>query len=698
MLDKLFNPLSVAVIGASRTKGKVGRAVLDNLMLDFKGKIYPVNPTVSDIHDLQCFPSIDAIPDKVDLAVVVVPAKAVPAVMEKCGESGVSYVVVISAGFKEAGIEGSKLERQCVEIANKYGMKMVGPNCLGIINPLAGLNATFAASMANPGNIALMSQSGAICTSALDWAEEKGVGFSRFVSLGNKADLGENDFLLEFADDPDTKVVAAYLEGVKNGPEFVKIAREVSAKKPIVIVKSGRTSAGSRAVSSHTGTLAGSDQAYNAAFSSSGVLRATSMEEMFDYMRAFSSQPLPAGRNIAILTNAGGLGILAADACLTEGLSLASFDEETIEKLRVELPAAASLYNPVDVLGDASVELYGFALKTLISDPNVHGVIVLTSPQAMTDVENIAKTVTELSPEKPVLCSFVGGTRVREGLSILDNNGYPGYQFPEKAVSSMRALCDYSDIKNHVYDNPESVEVDKSAVSKVFNQAAWEDRRILGLESFDLLRSYGIPVIPTASASNAKEAVNQAEEMGYPVVMKILSPDISHKTDVGGVRLNLNDAGEVERAYHTMVSDARRYMPSARIHGVQVQKMITGGIEVIIGMNRDVQFGPLVMFGLGGTYVEVLKDVAFHLAPLSKKEAHSMMASIKTYPLLTGVRGERPYDIDAVADALCRVSQLVYENPELLEFEINPLMVLPEGQGCVAMDMRGTIESKGADI
>ncbi len=698
MLDKLFNPASVAVIGASRTKGKVGRAVLDNLMLDFKGKIYPVNPTVSDICDLQCYPAIDTIPEKVDLAVVVVPAKAVPSVMEKCGESGVSFVVVISAGFKEAGIEGSKLERQCIEIANKYDMRMVGPNCLGIINPLSGLNASFAASMATSGNIALMSQSGAICTSALDWAEEKGVGFSKFVSLGNKADLGENDFLLEFADDPDTKVVAAYLEGVKNGPEFVKIARDVSSKKPIIIVKSGRTSAGSRAVSSHTGTLAGSDQAYNAAFSSSGVLRANSMEEMFDYMRAFSSQPLPSGRNIAILTNAGGLGILAADACLTEGLSLSSFEEETINKLRDKMPAAASLYNPVDVLGDASAELYGYALQTVISDPNVDGVIVLTSPQAMTDVESIAKTVTGLSSEKPILCSFVGGTRVRQGLSILDNNGYPGYQFPEKAVSSMRALCDYSDIKTHVYDSPETVDVDKSTVSTVFNRAAWEDRRILGLESFDLLRSYGIPVIPTASASNAKEAIKQAEEMGFPVVMKILSPDISHKTDVGGVRLNLKDAGEVERAYHTMVSDAHRYMPYARVNGVQVQKMITGGIEVIIGMNRDVQFGPLVMFGLGGTYVEVLKDVAFHLAPLSKKDARSMIASIKTFPLLTGVRGEKPYDIDTVADVLCRVSQLVYENPELLEFEINPLMVLPEGEGCVAMDMRGTIETKGEDI
>jgi acetyltransferase len=419
---------------------------------------------------------------------------------------------------------------------------------------------------------------------------------------------------------------------------------------------------------------------------------------MFDYMRAFSSQPLPFGRNIAILTNAGGLGILAADACLTEGLSLASFEKETIDKLHEKLPAAASLYNPVDVLGDASAQLYGYALQIVISDPNVDGVIVLTSPQAMTDVKSIAEVVAGLSSEKPVLCSFVGGTRIREGLSILKNSGYPGYRFPEKAVSSMRVLCDYFDIKNHVYEKPVIFDADRSSVSGIFRQASREGRRTLGLESFGILRAYGIPVVPTASASSAEDAIEKAENMGFPVVMKILSPDISHKTDVGGVRLNLEGADEVERAYHTMMSDARRYMPSARINGVQVQKMITEGLEVIIGMNRDVQFGPLVMFGLGGIYVEVLKDVAFRLAPLGKKEAYSMMASIRSFPLLTGVRGSQPYDIDAIADILCRVSQLVYENPELLEFEINPLMVLPEGNGCVAMDMRGTIESEGAGM
>jgi acetyltransferase len=692
MLNKLFNPESVAVIGASRTKGKVGRAVLDNLMSYFKGAIYPVNPGVDNIAGLKCHPSILDVPGGADVAVIVVPARLVPAEMEKCGEAGVNYVIVISAGFKEAGIEGARLEKQCVTIADKYGMRMIGPNCLGIINPLTGLNASFAASVAIPGNIALMSQSGAIGASALDWAEDQKMGFSRFVSLGNKADLDENDFMLEFADDTDTSVIAAYLEGIGDGPAFVRIAREVSRKKPIIVVKSGRTSAGSRAVSSHTGALAGSDQAYNAAFSQSGVLRAFTLEDMFDYIRAFSSQPLPSGRSMAILTNAGGLGILAADACLSEGLSLASFEEATIEKLRDKLPAAANLYNPVDVLGDASPELYAHALATVIADPNVNGIIALVSPQSMTDVESIAENVVNTPSGKPVLCSFVGGTRVHAGLEILVSGGVPGYRFPEKAIASMRALCDYTDIKNRVYDSPEEYGVDHQAAYGVFATAAAEDRRILGLESFDLLRAYGTPVVPTASASGVEEVVRQTEKIGFPVVMKILSPDISHKTDFGGVRLNLRNPEEVERAYHTMMSDVRRYMPSARVNGVQVQKMVTEGMEVILGMTRDVQFGPMLMFGLGGTHVEVLKDVAFRLAPLSKKEAYGMISSIKSYPLLTGVRGERPYDVDSIADVLCRISQMVCENPCLLEFEINPLMVLPEGEGCIAMDMRGTTD------
>ncbi|MGM0771300.1 MAG: acetate--CoA ligase alpha subunit [Halobacteriota archaeon] len=696
MLEKLFEPASVAVIGASRTKGKVGRAVLDNLIGSYRGEIIPINPKADEILGLRCYPTILEAPNTAELAVVVLPAVLVPDELEKCGIAGVSNVVVISAGFKEAGIEGAKLERRCTEIVNKYGMRMVGPNCLGIIDTGSGLNASFAASMAKKGNIAMMSQSGAICTSTLDWADAKGVGFSKFISLGNKADLSENDFLLEMVDDGDTSVIAAYLEGVKDGPKFMEIAREVSHKKPIVVVKSGRTAVGSRAVSSHTGTLAGSDEAYNAAFSQSGVMRADSVEQMLDYMRAFSSQPVPEGKNIAIVTNAGGLGILTADACHYAGLSLSSFEGSTIDSLREKLSPAASFYNPVDVLGDAHPDIYGHALETILTDPNVDGIIVLTSPQAMTDVKNIAEVVAEkaVSSRKPILCSFVGGTRIEEGEEILERHQIPNYAFPERAVSSMAALCNYGVIRKRIDPEIEQFDVDRDFVSSILSKARSENRHTLGLESFDILKAYGIPTVGTSNVKILQEAIDACEEMGYPVVMKILSADISHKTDVGGVRIGLENRDDVERAYHTMMSDVKRYMPNAVVSGVQIQKMVTGGKEVIIGMNRDVQFGPLLMFGLGGTYVEVLKDVSFSVAPIGKDVCKKMISSIKTYPLLTGVRGENPSDLGSITDTLCRISQLVMDFPEILEFEINPLMVMPEGQGCVAMDIRLTLGSE----
>ncbi|WP_135605973.1 acetate--CoA ligase alpha subunit [Methanococcoides sp. NM1] len=693
MLEKLFEPTSVAVIGASRTKGKVGRAVLDNLIESYKGEIIPINPKADEILGLRCYPTILDAPNTAELAVVVLPAAMVPDALEKCGLADVSNVVVISAGFKESGIEGAKLERRCADIVRKYGMRMVGPNCLGIIDTGSGLNASFAASMAKKGNIAMMSQSGAICTATLDWADARGVGFSKFISLGNKADLSENDFLLEMADDDSTSVIAAYLEGVKDGPKFMEIAREVSHKKPIIVVKSGRTAVGSRAVSSHTGTLAGSDEAYNAAFAQSGVMRADSVEQMLDYIRAFSSQPVPDGKNIAIVTNAGGLGILTADACHYAGLSLSSFDESTIDSLREKLSPAANFYNPVDVLGDAHPDIYGHALETILDDPNVDGIIVLTSPQAMTDVKSIAEVVAEKCADsrKPILCSFVGGTRIEEGEGILDQHHIPNFAFPERAVSSMAALCNYGVIRKRVHLKPELIDVDTESVSSILKKARSETRHTLGLESFDILKAYGIPTVGTSNVKTLQEAIDASEEMGYPVVMKVLSADISHKTDVGGVRIGLKDRDDVVRAYHTMMSDVRRYMPNAVISGVQIQKMVTGGKEVIIGMNRDVQFGPLLMFGLGGTYVEVLKDVSFSVAPIGKDISRKMLSSIKTYPILTGVRGESPSDLNSIVDTLCKVSQLVMDFPEILEFDINPLMVLPEGQGCVAMDIRLTL-------
>ncbi|WP_319506682.1 acetate--CoA ligase family protein [uncultured Methanolobus sp.] len=697
MLEKMFNPDFVAVIGASRTKGKVGRALLENLMQNPELKIIPINPNVDEILGLPCYPNIMDVPDeaKADLAVIVVPAKMVPGSIDECGQAGVENVIVISAGFKEAGVEGARLERECISLCKQYGMKMIGPNCLGIIDTASGLNASFAANMAYEGNIAMMSQSGAICTVTLDWAERIGAGFSKFISLGNKAVLAENDFLQLFENDPSTVVIAAYLEGVKDGPEFIKIAQRVSLSKPIIIVKSGRTSVGSRAVSSHTGTLAGSDAAYNAAFKQAGVIRADSLEEMLDYSRAFSACPLPEGRNIAIITNAGGLGILTADACYNAGLSIASFEETTVERLREKLPPAANFYDPVDILGDAGADLYEHALDVVLEDINVNGAIVLVSPQSMTDVPVIAEKVAEKikQSKKPILCNFAGGSRIAAGEEILNSYGIPNYSSSERAVASMNALCNYHTIKNRKQEEPEKLSSDTGFARSFIDSASSEKRRTHGLESMDILKAYDIPVVDSRIAKTLPEAIKAAEDMGYPVVMKILSPEISHKTDVGGIRLNLKHADDVERAYNSMMSDVRHYMPDATVTGVQLQKMISGGKEVIIGMDRDPQFGPLLMFGLGGTYVEFLKDVSFAVAPITVAEAKHMVSSIKTYPLIAGVRGETASDIDSIVQTLLKVSQLVTDFPEILEFEINPLMVMPEGEGCVAMDIRFTLES-----
>lgn len=714
MLDKLFDPNVVAVIGASRTEGKVGNAVLKNLIEylvyhePFKNeaklgtevlknliqrsgrKIIPINPNITEILGLPCYSDILNVPEKVDLAVIVVPASIVPATMEKCGQAGVRYVIVISAGFKEATLEGARLERDIINIAKRYNIRMVGPNCLGIIDTTSSLNASFAATMALTGNIAMMSQSGAICSVALDWADRNKVGFSKFISLGNKADLTENDFLEFFKTDDNTSVIAAYLEGVKDGPNFIQIARDLTRSKPLVIVKSGRTAVGSKAVSSHTGTLAGSDAAYTAAFKQAGVLRVDSLEELLYYSRTFSTYRLPHGKKIAILTNAGGLGIITADACYSNGLTITSLEESTVARLREGLPEAAGFYNPVDMLGDASSELYEYALQILLEDKNVDGIIALISPQSMTDVPAITKVLIKKikSALKPILCTLAGGTLIMPGEKLLNDNNIPNYSSPENAVVCMKALCDYKDIQLENYESPRDVVANKRKAQKIIDDAIKNDIKILGLESMDILEAYNIPVVQSKIVPNLPAAIKTAQNMGYPVVMKIVSPDISHKTDVGGIKLNISNVSELEHAYNTMMTDVKQYMPKAKITGVQIQQMITTGKEVIIGMDRDPQFGPLLMFGLGGVYVEFLKDVSFAVAPINDKEAKQMVSSIKTYPLIVGVRGETPSDIKAIIDTLLKISQLSIDFPQIAEFEINPLMVMPEGKGCLAMDIR----------
>jgi acetyl coenzyme A synthetase (ADP forming)-like protein len=690
MLEKMFNPESVAVIGASHVKGKVGRAVLDNLLSGYEGKVYPINPKSAEIGGLKCYKSVLDVPGPVDLAVIVIPARLVPQAARECGEKGIKYLVIISAGFKESGVEGARLENEVKGIAKEYGMRVVGPNCLGVLNTHTKCNASFAKKMPPAGNVSIITQSGALGTAILDWSEATGVGFDSFVSLGNKADLNEVDFMEAWMDEENTKVILAYLEGITDGRRFIEVAREVSKKKPVVVVKSGRTSAGARAVSSHTGSLAGSDAAYDAAFLQSGVLRAETMFEFFDLAGGFAEQPVPSGNRIAIITNAGGPGILATDSCERHGLRLATLSRETTDALKAALPAAASFYNPVDVLGDASADLYRFALETVVKDDGVDGILVLATPQAMTDPVAIAGVAGEIKArtDKPILPCFMGGVVMEEGAEALKKYGMHNYDDPARAAYTMSMMARFQGISRRVYRPPRRFDVDTDKVRSIIDSSRDQGTTVLGLEALPVLEAYGIPAIKYKMAASAGDAVSAAREIGYPVVMKIVSPDIIHKSDVGGVKVGIGGDGELKAAYGKMMKDVRLAMPMSRISGVLIQKMASGGKEVILGMNRDPQFGPLMMFGLGGIYVEALKDVQFRVAPLNEDDAYGMVYGIKTHPLLEGVRGENPSDIEKLIEVLERLSQLVTDFPEILEMDVNPVKVYEKGSGCLALDVR----------
>ncbi len=699
MLEAFFRPSSVAVIGASRDPDKLGYAVLANLVEGgFAGALYPVNPKADEILGLKAYPSVLDIPAAVDLAVIVIPYPFVPAVLEECGRKGIPAAVVISAGFREAGKEGLERERELIEIARRYGIRVIGPNCLGVIDTRTPLNATFAAGMPPGGPIAFMSQSGALGTAVLDMALAGRIGFSRFVSLGNKADVNEVDLLRAWGDDPESRVILIYVEGLPDGQEFMEVARSVTRRKPVVAVKSGVTQAGSRAVSSHTGSLAGSEAAYRAAFRQAGVTRAESMQQLFDYARAFACQPLPPGRRMAIVTNAGGPGILATDALEHAGLELARLQPQTIEALLADLPSAASAANPVDVLGDALADRYAHALELVLADPGVDGVIVIVTPQAMTQIEETAHVVGRAAQgaDRPVLGCFMGEARIEAGVRLLRQYGVPNYPFPEQAAETLAAMVAYRQERERPIYEPTRYPVDAAAVQALFEQARREGRVSLGeADARTILQAYGFPVPPSRLAATPEEAIEAADEMGYPVALKIASPDILHKTDVGGVRLNLGSPVDVRDAFDLIVYRAARYVPGARIWGCMVQKMVPPGREILIGVSRDPQFGPLVAFGLGGIYVEALKDVVFRVAPFSRQEAEEMIREIRSYPLLEGVRGEPSADHAAMADALCRVSQLVTDFPEIVELDINPLMVFEEGRGAMALDMRLVLKSQG---
>ena len=694
MLNNFFEPKAVAVIGASTDPEKLGYAVLENLVKGGyakKGKVYPINPKADEILGHKAYPSVLDVPESIDLAVIVIPYSYVPHVLEECGEKNIPAAIVISAGFREAGKEGLERELELIEISKRYGIRLIGPNCLGVIDTYTPINASFAAGTPPHGPMAFMSQSGALGTAVLDIALAGKIGLSKFISLGNKADVSEVDLLEALQDDSGTKVILIYSEGMPNGQEFIQVAKQVTRKKPVVAIKSGVTQAGSRAVSSHTGSLAGSEQAYQAAFRQAGVLRAESMESLFDMALALGYQPALEKDQVAIITNAGGPGILATDALEHAGLGLARLQNETIRTLEQQLPDAASAANPVDVLGDARADRFRFALEAAASDPNVNGLLVVLTPQAMTEIEATAQAVGELANkiDKPVLACFMGEAKMQAGINILEQYDVPNYPFPERAALAFKAMSQYREIRARPEAEFAQFDVDREATRDVIEKVRSEGRVSIGdAEARTILKAYGLRIPKSEIAESPEQAVEIAREIGYPAVLKIASPDILHKTDVGGVRVGLESRQEVIDAYELMVYRARRYLPEARIWGCMVQEMVQEGLEVLVGMNRDPQFGALVTFGLGGIYVETLKDVTFRLAPFSKQEAWEMLGEIRASALLDGVRGEPEVDKEAIVDTLLRMGQLVQDFPEIVELDINPLVVFPRGQGATAIDMR----------
>jgi acetyltransferase len=688
-LDGLLFPRSVAVIGATPVAGKIGNVVFTNVA-NFPGEVYAVNPKYQEIAGKPCFPSVLDLPKPVDLAVVVIPAEGVSQVLRECGKKGIKNAAVITAGFKESGPEGAKRERELVQIAEEFGLNVLGPNVLGLISTRVGLNATFAPKGALPGSIAFMSQSGAFCTSVLDWAWKEKLGFSHFVSLGNKAVLDESDFLAAFAEDPETKVIVAYLEGIKDGPRFMELARRISQEKPIVILKAGRAEAGARAVSSHTGTMAGSDHAYDAAFRQCGVIRARTVEELFDYAYILSRQPLPKGKRIGIVTNAGGAGVMAADAAEWEGLAVARLSESTLQALAGRLPPEAAIYNPVDIIGHATAEQYRAALELVLADPGVDLGVALSAPHPILRFADLARVVAEAKERfgKPIAVSFMAGELGEEAEEILRRAGIPSFFDPARAVRALSALVKYAEIRARSRTPPPRFPVDLPKARKILKSAEEKGRVRLGLEAMELLSAYGIPVAKGGVAKTAEEARKIAEEIGKPVAIKILSPEITHKTEVGGVRLSVPPQ-EADRVAWELLNAFRKTFPGIPMDGVYVQEMLPPGREVILGMVRDPTFGPLLMFGLGGIYVEVLRDVAFGVAPLSREEAEEMVRLIRGAKILLGVRGQPPVDLAGLVDLILRLSQMSVENPEILELDLNPVMCYPER--VVAVDVRMTI-------
>jgi acetyltransferase len=690
--EKLLRPESVAVIGASSEPGKVGYEILNNVISDgFAGAIYPINPKASEILGKKCYKTLTEVPGPVDLAVVVIKRDLVIPILKEMGEKGTKAAIVITAGFGETGEEGKKLQQEIISVVRQYGITMVGPNCLGLLNPWHKLNASFGGTAGEPGGIALISQSGALLTSVQDIAAEEKLGWSVLASIGNKASLDEVDFLEGLKDDKNTKVIAAYLENIARGRQFIDVAEKVSKEKPIVILKAGRTASGAKAAASHTGSLAGADTAYTAAFDRVGVIRADSIEQLFDISMAFSYMPLPAGDRVAVVTNAGGPGIMMSDALEGLGLKVATLSDATTKKLLDTLPAAGSANNPVDVLGDATSDMYGKAMDIVIECPNVDSMMVVLTPQKMTDEDNVALKIVELSKKykKPIFACFMGAGSITKGVQILRDNKIPQYGVPERAAKAMLEMVRYAEYRKRPARKVESFSVNKQPVIDMFAKYRKDGMNEIGeLDAKAIMRAYNFNVPPYELATSAKEAGEFADKLGYPIAMKVSSPDILHKSDSGGVKLKLADRAEVEKAFDDMMATVRNNEPKADIKGALVEKMVMDCQQVILGMNKDPQFGPMIMFGLGGIFVEVMKDVCFGLAPLTADEALKMIQNTKAYKLLMGARGTKPADVKAIVENLQRMSQLVTDFEEIAEIDLNPLMVGADGTGATIVDAR----------
>ncbi|MGB6500968.1 MAG: acetate--CoA ligase family protein [Thermoplasmata archaeon] len=695
-LDELFRPSSVAIVGASNRPGKVGTSLFRNILAaGFQGVAYPVNPAWKSVSGVRCYPDVRSLPESPELGVVIVPAPLVADTVEELGKAGAKGVVVISAGFREVGAAGAALEAEVVRRAQKYRMSLVGPNCFGVFatDPAVSLNATFSEKLPPRGNIAFVSQSGALGAGILQYGITQRIGFSRFVSVGNRAGVDENDLLRSLGRDPATGVILLYVESLANGRDFLEAAREVTEHKPVLVIKSGRTPAGERAAISHTGSLAqsGRDLLYDSLFAQAGVLRVNTIGDLFRAAKIFGAGLALDGPRLAILTNSGGPGIVAADAAVRYGLEIPPLPAPLRADLARRLPSIASVANPVDMTADVGAAQYREVLSALLASKDVDGILVISTPTGTMTGESVARAILDAkgTTAKPITACLFGLTDLSNEVTFLEEHGIPTYAFPEEAIEGLGSLARYRAWLTRPRTEVRTFAVDRDAARAVIERARARGTTVLAEYSArELLAAYGIRFPRVALARTLPEALDAARQIGYPVVLKVASPDIAHKTDVGGVALGLADAESLRRSWERMETAVRAAVPNARIEGFEVEAQVTGGKEVLIGVQRDPSFGPVVVFGLGGIYVEVLRDVTFRLAPLRSLSARHMIESVKAFPLLQGVRGEPPGDLDALAETIERVSQLAVELPEVVELDINPLIVRPVGSGVIAVDAR----------